>query len=151
MTKYLATLAAAAFLATSPGAQAESRGQDRQGDTHRSDRHRGQEIGWDRDRRSGECWVSRQWTHGGYRNVVRCDRPHHHHEKQHRSHRQVYTYIQPVPVPSLPPATVYGGDFRDPDGRYCREYQSQAVIAGQWQQIYGTACRNPDGSWALTR
>lgn len=31
---------------------------------------------------------------------------------------------------------------------YCREYRSVAFINGKRQQIYGTACRQPDGSWA---
>jgi len=35
------------------------------------------------------------------------------------------------------------------DGRYCREYTTQAVIGGRQQQIYGTACRQPDGSWQV--
>jgi len=30
---------------------------------------------------------------------------------------------------------------------YCREYRSTAIIAGKKQQIYGTACRQPDGTW----
>lgn len=30
---------------------------------------------------------------------------------------------------------------------YCREYRSTANIAGKKQQIYGTACRQPDGTW----
>ena len=30
---------------------------------------------------------------------------------------------------------------------YCREYRSTAIIAGKKQQVYGTACRQPDGSW----
>ncbi len=34
-------------------------------------------------------------------------------------------------------------------GRYCREYTTTAVIAGRTQQTYGTACRQPDGSWEL--
>lgn len=33
--------------------------------------------------------------------------------------------------------------------RYCREYISRATVAGRDQQIYGTACRMPDGSWQL--
>jgi surface antigen len=33
------------------------------------------------------------------------------------------------------------------EGRYCREYQMDAVIGGRRQQIYGSACRQPDGSW----
>jgi surface antigen len=30
---------------------------------------------------------------------------------------------------------------------YCREYHTTAVIAGKKQQMYGTACRQPDGTW----
>jgi surface antigen len=37
------------------------------------------------------------------------------------------------------------------DGRYCREYTSDAVIAGRRQQTYGTACRQPDGSWEIVK
>jgi len=36
-------------------------------------------------------------------------------------------------------------------GRYCREYTATATIAGDRQQIYGTACRQPDGSWEVVR
>jgi len=31
--------------------------------------------------------------------------------------------------------------------RYCREFQTQAQIGGRTQQLFGTACRQPDGSW----
>jgi surface antigen len=34
-----------------------------------------------------------------------------------------------------------------PGSRYCREYQTDAIIGGRRQQVYGTACRQPDGSW----
>lgn len=30
---------------------------------------------------------------------------------------------------------------------YCREYRTVANVAGKKQQVYGTACRQPDGSW----
>lgn len=30
---------------------------------------------------------------------------------------------------------------------YCREYRTVANIAGKRQQVYGTACRQPDGTW----
>lgn len=36
-------------------------------------------------------------------------------------------------------------------GQYCREYQTTVTIGGQTQQAYGTACRQPDGSWQLQR
>jgi surface antigen len=41
--------------------------------------------------------------------------------------------------------------FQTTDGRYCREYQTRALVGGAWQQLYGTACRQPDGNWALAR
>ena len=34
-------------------------------------------------------------------------------------------------------------------GRYCREYITEAVIGGRTEKAYGTACRQPDGSWEL--
>jgi surface antigen len=33
--------------------------------------------------------------------------------------------------------------------RYCREYRTVANIGGRNQQIYGTACRQPDGAWKV--
>ena len=34
-------------------------------------------------------------------------------------------------------------------GEYCREYQKSVTVAGQTEQAYGTACRQPDGSWKI--
>jgi surface antigen len=34
-------------------------------------------------------------------------------------------------------------------GRYCREFQQQVMIGGKRQDAYGTACRQPDGSWEI--
>lgn len=31
----------------------------------------------------------------------------------------------------------------------CREYTIDAVVGGQTEQVYGTACRQPDGSWRI--
>ena len=39
--------------------------------------------------------------------------------------------------------------FQDRSGRYCREYTTEAVVGGRTEQVYGTACRQPDGSWQL--
>ncbi len=39
--------------------------------------------------------------------------------------------------------------YQERSGRYCREYTTNAVINGRHQQMYGTACRQPDGSWQL--
>lgn len=35
------------------------------------------------------------------------------------------------------------------DGAYCREYQATAEIEGRQQHTYGTACRQPDGTWRM--
>jgi surface antigen len=34
-------------------------------------------------------------------------------------------------------------------GLYCREYETTAVIQGRRQRVYGTACRQPNGTWEL--
>ncbi|MBA4210751.1 MAG: hypothetical protein C0454_14605 [Parvibaculum sp.] len=34
-------------------------------------------------------------------------------------------------------------------GGYCREYSQTVYIGGQPQNAYGTACRQPDGSWQI--
>ena len=44
----------------------------------------------------------------------------------------------------VPRRTYTGGG-----GEYCREYTTTAVINGRADRVYGTACRNPDGSWRL--
>jgi surface antigen len=41
--------------------------------------------------------------------------------------------------------------YEQPDGRYCREYRTAATIGGETREIYGTACRQPDGAWELVR
>lgn len=39
--------------------------------------------------------------------------------------------------------------FNNADGQYCREYQQTVTIAGKAETAYGTACRQPDGSWKI--
>jgi len=39
--------------------------------------------------------------------------------------------------------------FQNSEDQYCREYVSTIVIGGEEQQGYGTACRQPDGSWLI--
>jgi surface antigen len=34
-------------------------------------------------------------------------------------------------------------------GQYCREYQTDVIVGGKREQAYGTACRQPDGSWQV--
>jgi surface antigen len=36
-----------------------------------------------------------------------------------------------------------------PSGEYCREYQQTVTVGGKSEQSYGTACRQPDGSWKI--
>jgi surface antigen len=42
-------------------------------------------------------------------------------------------------------------DGYDNAGKYCREFQQQVTVAGKKQQAYGTACRQPDGSWQIVK
>jgi surface antigen len=42
-------------------------------------------------------------------------------------------------------------DGTDANGNYCREYQSSVNIGGQVERAYGTACRQPDGSWKVVK
>lgn len=46
---------------------------------------------------------------------------------------------------SITPLNTYQGV----NGRYCREYSHQVTINGRTEQVYGTACRQPDGSWQI--
>ncbi|MBE0617505.1 MAG: glycine zipper 2TM domain-containing protein [Proteobacteria bacterium] len=34
-------------------------------------------------------------------------------------------------------------------GEYCREYQTEVIVGGKKESAYGTACRQPDGSWKI--
>lgn len=39
--------------------------------------------------------------------------------------------------------------YQESNGTYCREYQQSVTVAGKTQQAYGTACRQPDGTWKI--
>ena len=39
--------------------------------------------------------------------------------------------------------------YQQGDGTYCREYQQTVTVGGQEERAFGTACRQPDGSWQL--
>ncbi len=66
-----------------------------------------------------------------------------------------------VTIPADPPpqaierAAETGNTDANNAGRYstgpCREYHTKARIGGRLQQIYGRACRQPDGSWKFLR
>lgn len=36
-------------------------------------------------------------------------------------------------------------------GRFCREFQQTVTVGGRTEQAYGTACRQPDGSWQIVQ
>lgn len=55
-------------------------------------------------------------------------------------------YAAPV-LDAVPASPVY----QVPNGAYCREYQSNAVIGGVSRPVFGTACQQPDGSWRAVR
>lgn len=39
--------------------------------------------------------------------------------------------------------------YQNNRGAYCREYRTVVRVGGESQQMYGTACRQPDGSWKI--
>jgi surface antigen len=41
--------------------------------------------------------------------------------------------------------------YREPSGRYCREYTQTVMIEGEEHKAYGTACRRPDGNWEIVK
>jgi surface antigen len=43
------------------------------------------------------------------------------------------------------PVKTYQAD----SGQYCREFQQTVTVGGQTESAYGTACRQPDGSWQI--
>jgi surface antigen len=42
-----------------------------------------------------------------------------------------------------------GAVSQSSSGQYCREYTQTINVGGQTQKAYGTACRQPDGSWQV--
>ena len=39
--------------------------------------------------------------------------------------------------------------YQDSSGKYCREFQQTVIIGNETHDAYGTACRQPDGSWQI--
>jgi len=46
---------------------------------------------------------------------------------------------------TITPSTYYQND----SGQYCREYSQRLTVGGKTQSGYGTACRQPDGTWQI--
>ena len=41
--------------------------------------------------------------------------------------------------------------YQTAQGQYCREFTQNVTVAGKTQQAYGTACRQPDGTWKIVQ
>lgn len=41
--------------------------------------------------------------------------------------------------------------YKEPEGRYCREYTQTVMIGGEQHKAYGRACRRPDGTWEIVK
>lgn len=39
--------------------------------------------------------------------------------------------------------------YQDSRGTYCREFQQTVTVGGNTESAYGTACRQPDGTWKI--
>ena len=39
--------------------------------------------------------------------------------------------------------------YRRDSGQYCREYRTHVEVGHDVEEAYGTACRQPDGSWEI--
>jgi surface antigen len=55
------------------------------------------------------------------------------------------------------PDSSHAGDFtptrtyQTASGTYCREYSQTIRVGGRSEEGYGTACRQPDGSWKIVQ
>jgi surface antigen len=41
--------------------------------------------------------------------------------------------------------------YQSSSGKYCREYQTDIIVSGKKESGYGTACRQPDGTWEIIK
>lgn len=39
--------------------------------------------------------------------------------------------------------------YQRSDGSYCREFTQTVTVGGRTEEAYGTACRQPDGTWQI--
>jgi len=111
---------------------------------------------------AGLLYASTVQAHGvGYGAGYKYGQGHHHHKiyrghgnkwghvkRRHRPARVVYITRPPVQVPvyvsvAAPVRVQLQGDTQ------CREYNSTAVIDDRRVPVYGTVCRQPDGSWRI--
>jgi surface antigen len=48
---------------------------------------------------------------------------------------------------TITPTRTYEGA----SGQHCREFQQTVTVGGKTEEAYGTACRQPDGSWKIVQ
>lgn len=41
--------------------------------------------------------------------------------------------------------------YQQANGQYCREFEQTLMVNGQNERGYGTACRQPDGTWRIVQ
>ena len=41
--------------------------------------------------------------------------------------------------------------YQERSGKYCREFRQTVTVGGKTEEAYGTACRQPDGSWKIVK
>lgn len=106
------------------------------------------------------------WKHGWRHHHHHHGWRHHHHHHRHggvgvfldfrpapryvyRSSPDVIVVERPVVIErrTLPPGSVLGPEVADRSARHCREFRTTGRIAGKVEELWGVACRNPDGSW----
>lgn len=71
------------------------------------------------------------------------------------AHRALETAPSGSSVPWRNPDNGHAGTvtptrtYQTAQGNYCREYQQTVTVDGKQERAYGTACRQPDGSWHI--
>jgi surface antigen len=66
-------------------------------------------------------------------------------EKQPSGHSSAWTNPDNGHAGSVTPTPTY----QNAQGQYCREFTQNVTIGGEQHQGYGTACRQPDGTWKI--
>lgn len=156
----LTALPAMAFAADSP----RQRGDGHRSDGRHRDGNRGNERRGDnhhRSNRQDHHAHHQHRSHGGNTRFFfsfNSGYPRYYYYPYYAPPPVVYTtprviYAPPTVVTYAPPASLPAEQtsptYTDDQGRFCREFQSTAIIDGEEQATYGTACLQPDGAWRV--
>lgn len=79
---------------------------------------------------------------------------HRHHNNYRPYYRETYTNYwvsQPAYVNEVVSVNDYEPSYQQTNSGYCREFSQDVSIGGRMQESYGTACRQPDGSWEIQK